>query len=169
MIERTSIVKNRGGAQSVAQLANFVRGNVEKDQKIEPLSGEDAERVEKQRAWVRGHFEPDARHKYSTIEGKLRLIETILEAGWIEPSETWKLQSLGIALGDAVAQKMGLNWVAVQDDLGRDPALSLPRTSILVFPLTWISKRIERGEKVDVIELYASLCQTVERMQSEGY
>ena len=49
------------------------------------------------------------------------------------------------------------------------PKDRFPRTSILVFPLTWISKRIERGEKVDVIELYASLCQTVERMQSEGY
>jgi hypothetical protein len=73
------------------------------EQKVEALSDEEAAHVEKQRTWVRNHYEPGSRHRYETIEGKLRLIETILQAHWIEPSETWKLQSLGIVLGDALA------------------------------------------------------------------
>ena len=138
------------------------------EQKIEPLSVEDAEHVEKQRSWVRDHYEPEARHKYDTIEGKLRLLDRIIRAGWIEPTETWKLQSLGITLGDVFVQDMGLVWVAVEDESGRDPALRLPGTSIIVFPLTLISKRIERGEEVDVRDLYAGVRQIIEETRAEG-
>lgn len=138
------------------------------EQKIEPLSVEDAEHVETQRSWVRDHYDPEARHEYDTVEGKLRLLDHIIRAGWIEPTETWKLQSLGITLGDVFVQDMGLVWVAVEDEYGRDPALSLPGTSVLLFPLTLISKRIERGEDVDVRELYAGLRQMIEEKHAEG-
>lgn len=139
------------------------------DQKNGPMSDEDAHHVEKQRAWVRDHFEPEARHQYDTVEGKLRLIETIIDAGWIEPTETWKLQSLGIAFGDVLVQEMGLTWVSVEDELGRDPALQLPTTTIVVFPLTAISKRIERGDKVDVRNLLNEFRQTIKQKRRDGY
>jgi len=131
------------------------------DQKIEPLTGDEAAHVQKQRIWVREHYEPHAEHKYDTIEGKLNLLKAILDAGWIEPEETWKLQSLGITFGDALSQKMNLIWVTVEDEYGRDPALMVPKTTILVFPLTAISKRIERGESVDVFSLFDEFCQFV--------
>src|SRR5258706_6465121 len=95
-------------------------------QKIEALSGEDAAHAEKQRAWVRGHYEPEAQHKYETIDGKFRLLQVILDEGWIESTETWKLQSLGIAFGDILAQGLGLKWVLVDDEHGRTPALQVP-------------------------------------------
>ncbi|HLX14844.1 MAG TPA: DUF3806 domain-containing protein [Bradyrhizobium sp.] len=136
-------------------------------QKIEAMSVEDAQRVEKQRTWVRDHFDPEARHQYQTIEGKLRLLDTIIRSGWIEPTETWKLQSLGITFGDALAQNTGLSWVAVEDEYGRDPALHDHRTTIVVFPMTTISKRIERGETVDVRDLFDQACQSIGRMRSE--
>src|SRR6516162_5917973 len=93
-------------------------------QKIEALLAEDAHSLEQQRTWVRDHYEPDARNQYETIEGKLRLLDTIIRASWIDPTETWKLQSLGITFGDALAQKMGLSWVIVEDEYGRDPGQS---------------------------------------------
>ena len=103
------------------------------EQKVEALSLDDATHVEKKRAWVRDHYEPAARHNYETIDGKLRLLDTIIRSNWIEATETWKLQSLGITLGDALAQKMNLAWVAVDDGHGRHPALQDPGTSIVVF------------------------------------
>lgn len=109
----------------------------------------------------------EARHQYETIEGKLRLLDTIVRSGWIEPTETWKLQSLGITFGDAVAQKMGLSWVAVEDEYGRDPALHDHGTTIVVFPLTTISKRIERGETIDVGKLFDQACHSISRARSE--
>jgi len=133
------------------------------DQKFEVLSGEDAARVEKQRNWVREHYEPESRHKYNSLDGKLRLLDTIIRSGWIERTEKWKLQSLGITFGDALVQKMGLVWVTVEDEYGRDPALHDWGTTIIIFPLTAISKRIERSEQVDVHELFDGFCRLIEK------
>lgn len=138
------------------------------EQKIEPMSADDAAHVERQRDWVRGHYGPDAQHEYETVEGKLVLLDHIIKAKWIQPTETWKLQSLGITLGDVFVQDMGLVWVAVEDEYGRDPALKLPGTSILLFPLTLISKRIERGEDVDIRDVHAGVRRFIEEKRAEG-
>jgi Domain of unknown function (DUF3806) len=94
------------------------------------------------------------------------LLDTILRSNWIEVGETWKLQSLGITFGDALAQKMGLVWVSVEDAQGRDPALRDEGTSIVTFPMTMVSKRIERGETVDVRELFDAACQSTSRLRT---
>ena len=59
-------------------------------------------RVENQCFWVRDHCDESARHHYETGDCKLRL-----RSSWIEPSETWKQQCLGITYGDARAVA---NW-----------------------------------------------------------
>jgi hypothetical protein len=137
------------------------------DQKVEPLAPDDVVHIERQRAWVRGHYEPDAQHHYGSVEGKLRLLDGILRSNFIAPSETWKLQSLGITFGDALAQQIGLSWVAIEDEHGRDPALQYANTSLIVFPLTMISKRVERGDSFDVYELFEGICQTIAHAKSE--
>ena len=138
------------------------------DQRFEPLNAVDIADLEAKRTWVREHYDEAARHEYDTLEGKLRLLDTILRNKWVAPDETVKLQCLGVTFGDALAQKLGLVWVAVEDDYGRDPALTLEGTSVRVFPLTSISKRIERGEEVDVYGLFEHACDTIERVQREG-
>jgi hypothetical protein len=72
-----------------------------------------------------------------------------------------KLQCLGITFGDAVAQELGLEWVSVEDEYGRDPALRLSGTSVILFPLTMISKRMERGEEVDILAMFRGTCERV--------
>lgn len=133
------------------------------DHRIEPLNADDIAHLEAKRKWVREHYDEGARHKYESLEGKLVLLDTILRNKWIEPTETVKLQCLGIAFGDALAQKLGLQWVAVEDEYGRDPALSRIGTSLLVFPMTSISKRIECGEAIDVSGFFERACETIER------
>jgi hypothetical protein len=139
------------------------------EQKVEPISAEMAAHSERQRSWVRDHYTEESRHEYETLDGKLRLLETIVEAGWIKPDETWKLQSLGITFGDALAQELGLTWVEVEDEYGRDPALQDLRSTTIVFPLTAISKRIERGENVNVRDLFAGFCQEVEQSRTKAH
>lgn len=138
------------------------------DQKVEAPSGEDLARLEAQRKWVREHYDPGSIQEYETLDGKLRVIDVILKNNWIERSETIKLQSLGVAFGDALAQHLGLVWVAVEDEYGCDPALKLEGTSILLFPLTMISKRVERGEAVDVYDMFSFCCDQVKRLRDEG-
>ena len=137
------------------------------NQVVTPPSAEDAERIEAQRRWVREHFDEDARHLYEHRDEKLRLLQTILDARWIEASETVKLQSLGIALGDALVQELGLEWVMVEDEYGRDPAIRKPGTTVMAFPLTMISKRVERGEAVVVRDLFEEVVDHVRRMASD--
>ena len=138
------------------------------DQKFEPLNRADIADLEAKRTWVREHYDEAARHKYDTLDGKLRLLDAILQNKWIAPDETLKLQCLGVTFGDALAQKLGLMWVAVEDDYGRDAALTLDGTSVHLFPVTSISKRIERGEEVDVYRLFEQACTTIERLKREG-
>lgn len=132
-------------------------------QKIEMLGKTDEENLDKARIWVRDHFEPDAQHKFQVLEEKLRLLQAILDNDWINVDETNKLQSLGVVFGDALAEKMALSWVVVEDEYGRDPALMVPNTTILVFPLTAISKRVGEGEKVDVYDLFSGFCELIEK------
>jgi hypothetical protein len=134
------------------------------EQVVTLLAPEDSERIESQRKWVREHFDEDARHLYERGDEKLRLLQTIVDAGWIDPSETVKLQCLGITLGDALVQELDLEWVMVEDEYGRDPAIRKPGTTVVAFPLTMISKRVERGEAVDVRSLFDSVVEHVRRM-----
>jgi hypothetical protein len=137
------------------------------EQKIEELSQEETARVEAQRKWVREHYPPESEEKYQTLEGKLVLLDAILKNKWIEPNETVKLQCLGITFGDALAQRLGLKWVAVEDEYGRDPALIAEGTSIITFPLTSISKRIENSEEVDVFILFENACAKINELKQQ--
>jgi hypothetical protein len=133
-----------------------------------PLQADEARWIEDARAWVQGHFTPDARGQYATVEGKLRIIEAIVANDWVDPSETWKLQSLGIAFGDAIAQKLMLDWITFDDEHGRCPALNWPGTSIVSFPLTLISKRVETGQEIDVRDLFGYICADLSDMAFSG-
>lgn len=117
---------------------------------------EDPERewLEESRAWISGHFnhEPDgeAAADFDEADAKLAVVRANLAHGWVGPDDTWKLQALGIALGDALAEDLMLEWITVDDEYGRVPALNWPGTSIVLYPVTMISQRIEAGEDVDV-------------------
>jgi hypothetical protein len=128
----------------------------EPEQRFEPLSAEDEARLAKQRAVVEAHLADDEenRRRYTTPAGKLGLLRALLEAKVFKPTQTWELQCMGIVLGDVFVQKCGWLWRMVVDEYGRDPCVKVPGSSVILFPLTMISKRIERGEEVDVFELY---------------
>jgi hypothetical protein len=132
------------------------------------LRAEEKEWIEAARSWVMGHFGSRPEERYAMLEEKLTVVCAILENGWIEPHEIWKLQALGIAFGDAVAQKLMFEWVTIEDDDPCFPALNWPGTSILSFPLTTISKRIEKGEVVDVRELFEWTCASLTEMAFSG-
>ena len=78
----------------------------------------------------------------------VELLQRVLDENVYDVSDTFELQTVGLALGDAIRSGLGLHWVMVEDEHGRDPALGWKQTSLLVFPLTMVSKRLERGERV---------------------
>jgi hypothetical protein len=137
------------------------------EQRVTSPLADDWERIDSQRRWVQDHFDESSRHLYESRDEKLRLLQAILDAKWIAPDETVKLQCLGVAFGDALAQDLGLEWVMVEDEYGRDPAVRKPGTTVIAFPLTMISKRLERGETVDVRDLFERTSKDIAQMAAD--
>jgi hypothetical protein len=125
-------------------------------QRIEPLNEDDLARICKQREVIERFLGGDAENlrRYQFAAGKLGLLRALLERSVFQPTQIYELQCMGIVLGDALVQHCGVEWRAVEYEGGRDPCVQVPGTTIVLFPLTMISKRVERGEQVDVFDLF---------------
>lgn len=105
------------------------------------------------------------RHVGSSTTGRsladLRVIQAIVDSAGLKSDQTFELQALGVALGDVLAAQLGLEWIALQDELGRSRALRFGETDVVLFPVTMISKRVEAGLPVSVEELWEKARRTV--------
>jgi hypothetical protein len=86
-------------------------------------------------------------------EKDLALLQSLMDGNVLTAKQTYPLQCLGMVLGNVIARRSGLEWVIAEDEFGRDPALRYPGTKLLVFPLSMISKRVEKCQPVDVTAL----------------
>ncbi len=119
--------------------------------KFTELSREDRARLEQQRAVVLAA----AKHRYGTLaltgnKSDLPVLQRLIDDKVFSKSQTYELQSLGIAFGDVLANELPLRWVIVTDEFGTDPTLRFGETTLQVNALTMICKRVERGESVSV-------------------
>lgn len=119
--------------------------------KFSELSREDGERLDQQRALVADA----AKRRYGTAaltrtNKDLPIIQKLIDGKVFKKSQTYELQSLGVAFGDVLASELPLRWVMVTDEFGTDPTLRFKETTIQINALTMISKRVERDEQVSV-------------------
>lgn len=122
--------------------------------KFTELSHEDGTRLEQQRAVVAAA----AKLRYGTIaltrtKRDLPVLQNLIDDKVFNKSQTYELQSLGVAFGDVLASELPLRWVMVTDEFGTDPTLRFKATTIQINALTMISKRVERDEPVSVQRL----------------
>src|SRR5262245_28987236 len=101
-------------------------------------------------------------------EGDLKWLQRLVDDKAIRPNQAHELQCLGAVLGQVFAAKTPLKWVVVDDEFGRTLALQYPKTSVVVFPLTMISKRVEDGRDVDVMSLYQTVVAHVEKLKNDA-
>lgn len=135
---------------------------------VRELSEEVNTKIQLRRDWVKNHYTPESLKEYNSLQGKLHLLDMILKSDWIGKDEIYKLQSLGITLGDIFIQDMNFVWIEVEDELGTTPAIQFPDTSIILFPLTMISKRITNGEEIDIYQLYTDLKEKINEIKHEA-
>jgi len=137
-------------------------------QNVVTPSSEDLKRVSDQIGdalkIARDHFGEQA---FTHSDRDLEIIQRILDNRILEENQTYELQCLGLVFGDVLARKAGLHWATVEDAYGRDPALQFADTSLILFPLTMISKRVEDGQRVDVFDLLAKLEKDVASLKDE--
>lgn len=141
------------------------------DQVFRDLTDQDRSWLADQRSRVEQLLvgNPDAQRKYQTSAGKLGTIRAVLEGGVFRADQTFELQGLGIVLGDAISAERGLDWKMVEDQYGISPCLVLEGTSVVLYPQTMISRHVERGETVDVFDLFNWLCGQIDELKAKGY
>jgi hypothetical protein len=104
----------------------------------------------------------------TTDPASLSLLQRLLDEDVVS-RDRYALQCLGCVLGRIMGANIpGLDWVLAEDETGADICLRYADTSLCVFPLTMISKRIERGEAVDVAGLYEQTSASVRQLANEA-
>jgi len=125
-------------------------------QHFSPLDSRDERQMREQRSKL---DELARRHVGTPLTGgasrdDLRILQEILDKQVLSRDQAWELQALGVALGDVMAEQLGLTWVVVEDRLGRSRALRFRESENLIFPVTMISKRVEGKVRFRVLELF---------------
>jgi len=136
-------------------------------ERFAPLRSDDEQLLQEQRQRVATLAR---RHVGASLAGSLddlRVLQQVVDRAPLDPEETFALQALGVALGDVMAAELGLHWVAYRDELGRSRALRLGDTELAIFPVTMISKRVERGVPFRIEELYRKTAEEIARYRRE--
>ena len=137
--------------------------------KFTELSDKDRARLDQQRAIVAAA----AKQRYDTsvltkTVKDLPVLQRLIDDKVFSKTQTYELQSLGIAFGDVLASQLPLRWVMVKDEYGTDPTLRFKGTTLQVNALTMISKRIEKDEAVDLRELLRITHEQLARLPESG-
>jgi hypothetical protein len=139
------------------------------DPKIEPPTEKDIENIAMGVVHAGQVIEQALDEDLDGTHQDLELIQRVLDQGLVEPEATYTLQAFGLAFGRVFLNEFpDYDWWMVEDEHGRDPAIRYKETSLLVFPMTMISKRIEDGDPFDVPELFDGLAKQLAELIQEG-
>ena len=136
--------------------------------KFTELSRKDSEQLDQQRALIAA----TAKRRYGTValtktKDDLPVLQKLVDERAFSKSQTYELQCLGVAFGDVLASELPMRWVMVADEYGTDPTLRYKHTTINVNALTMISKRVERGEAVNLSELLRVMRDQVSQVEKK--
>ena len=132
---------------------------------ISDLTSSDITRLDEMRAKVESYWpENIPKERYAEPIGKLALLDRMFKEEQVDPQNTDLMHSMGVVLGDVLAEEFGLEWVAYKDQYGHEMALQVPGKSITLFPKTMISKRVEDGENVHIAGLYQGLKEQLQQI-----
>jgi hypothetical protein len=123
--------------------------------KFTSLSSDEVARLDEQRGFVSTLLANSFPTLHLTrTKSDIAILQKIIDSKVIKKEETWKLQSLGVVFGDALASSVeGLAWCEVTDEYGTDPTLRYRQTTLQINALTMISKRVEEGKEVDLQDM----------------
>lgn len=144
-------------------LAANGQGNVN----IGELSYLDKQYMDQQRALLADLVATNFGARFSGVKDHdLRLLQSLLDRGIVQPDQTRELQAMGITMGDLLAADLGMHWVVYEDRLGRSRALRYQQTSEYLFPVTMISRRQEADNDSPVIAIYQKAYDIIEPLRT---
>jgi hypothetical protein len=137
-------------------------------QKFTELSPDDITRLEQQRGVVAGA----AKQRYGTVsltktKADLAVLQRLIDDQAFSKTQAHELQCLGIVFGDVLAAELPLRWMIVTDEYGTDPTLRYKDTTVQINALTMLSKRVERGENINVHVMLQSTKEQIAKIEKE--
>ena len=143
-------------------LANPFTDSAEDEIKINDFGWSDHNYLEKQIASI----DEIARKQLGTQVRKnlddLALLQRIVDNNLISRNDTLALQAMGAVLGNVMSTDIpALRWKIYEDALGRSRALCVQDTRECLFPMTMLSRRMEKGLKPDVDKVYEDAIELV--------
>ena len=139
------------------------------EQTITSLSEADNVTFLQRRTLITRYLDEEGLRKFENPVGKLGAVRAILEGGVLAPYEQSDFEALGIIIGDTYVQDMGFHWVVVLDEMGKDFAVRYEETTVMIFPISMIEKRIRSGEIIDIFDLYNGVANEAEVLISNGF
>ena len=132
------------------------------------LSREDRERLDLQRTLIAETLKRRyGAARLTKTKEDLPALQKLLDEKAFKKSQTYELQSLGVTFGDILASELPLRWVMITDEFGIDPTLRFRDTSVNINALTMISKRVEKNEHVNLVELLENTREALSRAERE--
>jgi hypothetical protein len=94
----------------------------------------------------------------------LPLLQRILDDGVYDATETAGLTGIGTALGNIVEKQLHFEWVAVDDNKGRTPALKLKAAQeLIVFPIRLVLDPVAADRPVYLADIYKRIQEDAKR------
>jgi len=149
--------------------ASVLCGQSNQQANFSELSSRDSKRLDQQRTLIA----TAVKRKYGTrsltrSKSDLPFLQRLLDDHAFSKSQTYELQSLGVAFGDVLTDEFPLRWVMITDEYGTDPTLRFKSTSININPLTMISKRVEANKRIRLSELVQNTRDALSEAEKHG-
>lgn len=134
-------------SQSTHEGSTLLRGRHRTSEpKFSELTRKDSDRLDRQRTVVAAA----AKRLYGTAaltrtDKDLLILQRLVDDKAFKKSQTYELQSMGVAFGDVLSSDFPLRWVMITDEYGTDPTLRFKNTSLNINALTMISRRVKRN------------------------
>lgn len=133
------------------------------------LREEEKAAIEQRRALMESMLAGEE-EQFHTAAEKLSLLQVMFDKREILKEQGFDPSCMGVMLGDALCQVLGLTWVAVDDENGSEPAVCFPGTMIFSFPLSAVEKRFKQEMDVNVFYFFVGMAETMGKMiRSEDY
>ena len=163
------------GSPAIAQsftpeIDPFVTQQAAENQRISALeSGDEGKLIAQRNAIDELAASALGRHLSGTRDNDLEILQILLDKQIVNRNDSYRLQAMGVVLGDIYTREFGLHWVVYEDKQGKSRALQLDTGNDALFPVTMISRRAETGAHVDVRAVYEKGVQIIKDSRGQRY
>ncbi|MFZ6693204.1 rhomboid family intramembrane serine protease [Undibacterium sp. SXout20W] len=132
----------------------FTEVQLPKKQSLQYLSTADMMQLESLRQWARERYQPEARQKYDSVEGKLKIIDAIVLQAHGSKLKAEEMQALEVTFGDALVQVTAMEWATLADRSQRTFVLLTPQTPQRLWQLITVAQWLTSGSHDSISKVF---------------